>query len=151
MVSPDPSCQSCVESTCCAELAACAPGSLCDKLWKCAFSCKPHDDACQSACFNTYGGGLSALQALSTCSQQGTCGADQLVCIAPVCDSGAEAVGTLCAECISQGCCAETKACIDDPFCFDCLFDPEMPQCGGNAAFNAIMGCLDGWCGPFCY
>jgi hypothetical protein len=150
VVSQDPTCQSCLEDTCCAELAACAPGTSCDKLVGCAIECPPGDPACQQGCISQYEGGLGNLQALLACSQ-GSCGIDQFLCLTPVCGfEDAQAIGAFCGECVSQSCCAELSACLDDPACLDCLTSPDPSMCAGDAVYEATASCILDTCGLFC-
>ena len=61
-------CAECVYTDCAAEMNACLAMPACSQLYDCLDACPPLDLACQQGCYQSYGGGVPALQALLECA-----------------------------------------------------------------------------------
>ena len=144
-LTPDPSCQSCLEGSCCAELSACAPGSACAQLLSCTQQCPSQDFTCQDKCQSVFPGGAQPLANLTSCVNK-DCGNN--ACYSEVCGV-AGAPGPLCDMCINQHVCGELDACLSDPVCTECL-SGEQPGCENNALYNDLFSTLNQWCGQAC-
>lgn len=145
VLTPDPSCQSCLQGSCCAQLSACAPGSACAQLLTCSQQCPSQDFSCQNKCQSVFPGGAQPLANLTFCVNN-DCGLDS--CFGEVCGA-AGAPGPLCDMCINQHVCGELDACLSDPVCTECL-SGEQPGCGNNALYNDLFSTLSQWCGQAC-
>ena len=145
-LTPDPSCQSCLEGSCCAELSACAPGSACAQLHACSQQCLSKDYACEEKCLGVYGAGVQPLSNLTACANAG-CAADS--CLGSACNV-VQAPGPFCDACVSQHLCAEFSACSKDPDCAVCIYGGQ-PGCESNPLFNDILLSVAQWCGQACF
>lgn len=146
VLTPDPSCQSCLQGSCCAQLSACAPGSACGKLLFCTQQCQPQDGGCQAICAETYSAGMQSFLDLTACVNS-SCALD--FCSSAVCGGLAEAPGPLCDACIDQHICGELDACINDAWCVECLAGNQA-NCEENPLYNDLFGSLEQWCGQAC-
>jgi len=142
-------CESCVESSCCAELSACAPGTPCGNLLACQSTCPNGEGGCLGNCQMTFPAGQADYQALDGCFQN-NCIEDPS-CNGPICDSGAQAFSPLCGDCLGAFCCDIIKACLADSQCIDCLaMDPGAPGCQTNGTLQKTLGCIEQTCSLAC-
>ncbi len=143
-------CETCMETSCCSQLEACAPGSDCDALLSCITACKDGDSACEQTCVSGHAQGVSDYQAINTC-YQGNCYGASKACAYPVCDMSAVADQD-CATCVSAdpNCCTDIAACAKDTTCVACTMDSTGADCASNAAFTAYNKCFDTSCGKTC-
>ena len=145
VLTPDPSCQSCVQGSCCAQLSACAPGSPCAQLLTCSQQCPSQDFTCQDKCKAVYGAGAQPLSNLTACANN-DCGID--ACYSEVCGV-AGAPGPICDVCVNQHLCGELDACVNDAWCVECLAGNQA-NCEENPLYNKLFSLLEQWCGQAC-
>ena len=63
-----------------------------------------------------------------------------------ICDSGFDSSNLACADCLTNNCCAEFKACGFDPNCNDCLIKQDQAKCDKGMKDEAADGCLSNNC-----
>lgn len=150
-----PTCQKCMEASCCTELGACDKGSACDELMICERKCDQYDDVCKQTCLTAdtsqhAGSGFTAYNNVYTCylnNCEYTSGCDW-----PVCNSTFLWNDHKCADCLSTGaCCDALTACGGDSVCSSCVTDPaNTPGCSGNAKYMPVDTCLTTTCAKQC-
>lgn len=128
-------------STCNALMSACfQPGSQCETYQQCRQGCAG-DTACQATCAASYPQGATQYDEMLACPCD-ACGAacsDEIVCGGTAAGCGFISDEPACSVCI-DGCCAEARACADDPSgCGSCFPNCEPP----NAAADALLTCLE--------
>jgi len=62
------SCQSCMDTQCCSETAACQAGTPCGSYFACMSACSVNDTACENSCASTFAAGYSAATAWVECA-----------------------------------------------------------------------------------
>jgi hypothetical protein len=148
-LSTDPTCEACVEGSCCAELAACDKGTPCNGLFTCLDGCAGSDMACQTTCVTSQSGGVSDAQALLGCYDS-HCKSEMACSPGAICMSGASTPVQACADCDTANCCAEWTACAMDTTCSSCLAPDPDSGCQTNALLVAAQACADSKCGSQC-
>jgi hypothetical protein len=146
--STDPTCETCIEGACCAELAACDTGTPCNDLFNCLGACASGDMACQMACTTAQSAGVSDAQALVNCYDN-NCKTDMACSTGEICSSGVSTPVQACSDCDTANCCAEWTACGMDPTCASCLVANPAASCKTNVLLNAAQSCQDTKC-PIC-
>lgn len=164
--SGDPTCDSCLDTSCCADANACLGDADCTALLQCAEPCT--DDACVSACEAAHPTGAAKISALSTCA--GTaCGT---ACAgppsgpsgpAPTAGScGLSSGDPTCDTCLDASCCATTTNCLGDADCaaviqcYDACSDAacaaacDAAHPGGSGKLTAVFTCAQSSCAPAC-
>src|SRR5262249_28912133 len=145
-VSTDPNCQLCVEAKCCGQLLSCDHGTDCGNLLQCVVNCPMNDNTCDNACAQSFGGGVNALNDLSTCI--GHCPQCSQKPPSSVCDSGLAANSAACDACLTIECCAEAEKCAGDGVCEKCLTVNAGPQC--DPVYAPLAACMASRCPKAC-
>ncbi len=133
--SGDPTCDSCLDASCCAENTACVSDADCQALLTCGSACK--DDACIRACYSAHPSGAAKLDDLSRCvesscaSQCGGGGGPP----PPTSTCGFGSGDPTCDSCLDTNCCADANACMADADC-TALLDCAQP-CANDACVSA--------------
>lgn len=145
--STNPTCNGCMEESCCGALAACDAGSPCAALVDCLRACAPGDASCVSACETANADGQGDLDALigcfeASCKQSPACGAK-------VCDAGVSVPNQQCGECLSAACCDTWKLCAQEETCLDCLVTGAA-SCQGHPLYLAALQCQVSNCDSKC-
>lgn len=152
-------CQSCMQTSCCAEAAACTAVDGCRKLADCLGACDPQDAACTSACRTTFAAGdgpeAASVQSCQAVHCGSMCG---LACGGYVfADAG-------CATCGRTHCCDDAAACMQDAECArlaacelacaplddDCLELCELAHPSGVPLERALGNCTATSCAASC-
>jgi hypothetical protein len=162
LASGDPTCDTCIDASCCAENTACVSDADCAALVACGDACR--DDACISACMSAHPSGATKLDTLSSCVQTSCSSA----CGGPppggppgsACGFGSG--DATCDTCLDTNCCGDANACLADADCTalidcaqSCADDACISACeaahpGGTAKINALSTCADTTCGSAC-
>jgi hypothetical protein len=157
----DPTCDTCLDTSCCAENQACVSNADCSALLACGDACR--DDACISACMTAHPTGATLLGTLSTCVE-GSCGA---ACGGPSSPSTPSACGfgsgdPTCDACLDTSCCGDANACLGDADCIAllecaepcrdnaCVSACEAAHPSGTAKITALSTCAGTACGAAC-
>jgi hypothetical protein len=147
-------CQTCMEASCCTDVAACDKDSPCDALLTCERKCAPFDDACKQTCLTAdtmqhAGAGLTAYTNVYNCyltNCEYTAGCDW-----PVCNSTFLWYNHQCADCLGMaGCCEAFTACAADSVCSACVLDSTTPGCSMNAKYGPTQTCVNTTCAKEC-
>jgi len=114
LVSFGQTCNTCLQTSCCKEGAACGHDNDCRAALQCFQLCPIGDAACQNDCLGKYNNGGVAGQALLSCSNQ--------KCTTAQCQSCGGLANTLgkSAEsqaCVEANCCPSAAACANEPDC----------------------------------
>jgi Trypsin len=128
-------------SPCFAQRAACSGTSPCSRFYDCVAPCT--NSACYDACTAKNSAGAQAFDALGECECTAACPtecANDTSCGAPAC-GGLSAPGAVCASCIQQNCCHEAELCAANAGCAACFRHAGM-QCGTDALYNGLLGCV---------
>lgn len=166
ITSGDPTCDVCLDTTCCGDITACIDDVECRDFMSCLEGCT--DTKCETACQVAHPAGATELSALSTCvttSCAVLCGGPSPP---PPPPSGSPASCGLasglatCDACIDTACCAQSSACVGDADCT--AFIGCLNGCGDEVCANAcaaahatgaaklgdVVTCLESSCGPSC-
>ncbi|HEY8078523.1 MAG TPA: hypothetical protein VIF62_30545 [Labilithrix sp.] len=168
--SGDPTCDSCLDTSCCTDADACLGDADCTALLDCGNACA--DDACISACEAAHPSGAKLLDTLSTCVTS-TCGS---ACASagggpgdggpggppPAGSCGLTSGDATCDTCLNGSCCAPTTTCLGDAECIalircydGCADDACASACdaahpAATAEANAIFTCVQSSCSAAC-
>jgi len=158
---PDPTCQACLEASCCTELKNCDDEAECTGLITCQQGCAEGDQACIDACIAAAPVGAPLLDALDACLA-GPCGADCGAGNGGICDSGLTFQDPACDMCLGTSCCDEWNACtggtgpdgmpldaVKSQECIDCVNGNAAPGVDCTAA-EAGIACLQASCAAEC-
>jgi hypothetical protein len=120
-------CDSCLDTNCCADANACLADKNCTDYLDCAYACS--DAACESACKAAHPSGAAKLDVLSTCATT-SCGTACGGSGGGGTGGGGSSCGLTsgdptCDACLDTSCCAQTTTCLGSK---DCL---------------AVVGCYD--------
>lgn len=142
-------CETCMEDSCCSEMAGCAPGTKCDDLLACAQACGDNG-TCVDTCITDNQQGYDDYNKMFDC-YNGQC-KNTADCIYQICDSTQGFSDQKCAECLGTNatCCMAVKDCAADNTCVACDTDPTAAGCDTNALYTAYSGCFDDTCGQTC-
>lgn len=141
----DDQCNACLYASCCAELAACGPGTPCGDLLACNSLCPFDDLPCWNECHLEFGQGEDPGWSASKCLADHCDDACAHVPVDGICDSGLWTGSAMCNDCLSNHCCDEFTAAISPPD-VDCLF--QDPPCSPKA--EAAVACATAACGALC-
>lgn len=143
------SCNSCMASSCCPQLAACDSGTACARLSTCIDGCAAGDAACANDCVAAQPDGKVSLDALLACYEQ-SC-QDDAACQTRVCQTDVVVTDPDCGGCLSASCCDTWGPCAADAACKACLTTSPAPaECAGNALYQSANACLLSACGATC-
>jgi hypothetical protein len=111
--SPNPTCASCITTSCCAEAQRCASAPGCADLSGCIAACAPGDVACASDCRvrrfpNSYGAEASALA---------SCEADKCAAACAITCGGYTFADATCGAWAVQNCCVQATTCMRSAEC----------------------------------
>ncbi len=147
-------CQSCAETNCCDELAACAAGTDCATLLQCVAACGSSDQACQQTCLqNAPAAGLANAQTLVACVQgsSGKCASECSSSSGQICDSGLSMPSIpACGDCLGSKCCDVVDSCVADANCQSCVTGSGGTNCGTDSLMAAIQTCQQNNCAAEC-
>ncbi|HEX3772720.1 MAG TPA: hypothetical protein VHV30_17695 [Polyangiaceae bacterium] len=160
--SSDPTCETCLQTSCCDEGTTCGNDATCVTLFNCVAQCA--DDACAQDCEAANPAGMTDFEAVETCGTTscqtqcsgsvspdgGTCGfvfdSDACTtCFAGSCCS----LGNTCAanaECVALESCVGSCASGDT----DCETTCATQHPNGTADLGAVGDCLQGACSVAC-
>jgi hypothetical protein len=158
----DPTCDACLDTSCCAQNTACVSDADCNALLACGDACR--DDACFSACYSAHPTGAALLDALSSCADtscSAKCGGP------PSSPPSTSACGfgsgdATCDSCLDSNCCGDANACLGDADCtalLDCAYACTDAACEsaceaahptGAAKLDTLSTCASTACGAAC-
>jgi len=159
--SGDPTCDACLDATCCGEATTCGSDADCIDLIRCFGGCQ--DAACEAACQAAHPTGLLEITALSTCLTNNCAAA----CAPPPpppppASCGLSTGVPSCDACLDTKCCGLAAACAADADCIALLTCAQACNDGvcidacvaahraGAATLDAVSACLQNQCGPSC-
>lgn len=166
--SGSPTCDACLDATCCGDVNACVSDADCRDFMSCLDSCS--DATCETACQTAHPTGAVELTSLSTCVTT-SCSA----CVAssppppssPPSPPSPSSCGlssglATCDACLDASCCAQSSACVGDVECSalitcigSCSDDACANACAaahgaGVSKLDAVFSCVTTTCGPSC-
>lgn len=157
----DATCDTCLDTSCCAPNTACVSDADCTALVTCGDACR--DDACLSGCMTAHPTGAALLDSLSTCvgtSCATACGGGSSGPPTSACGFGTGAAA--CDSCLDTNCCGDANACLGDADCtalIDCAQTCSDSACeaacesahpAGTAKMTALSTCANTACGGTC-
>jgi hypothetical protein len=165
----DPTCNACLDGSCCTEAAACGASADCDTLFSCVQACAQGDTACQNTCATNSPNGVATYNAFTSCMSNAcstACsGGDAGV---PPADAGMcggyGSSNPTCNACLDGSCCTQASACGASADCstlFNCVQACAQGDAtcqntcatnspNGVATYNAFIDCMNTNCTTAC-
>lgn len=161
LTSGDPTCDTCLDTSCCAENTACVSNADCSALLACGDACT--DETCISACMTAHPTGAALLDTLGTCVSNScatACGGGGPPPPTSACGFGSGDV--TCDTCLDTSCCGDANACLGDADCtalIDCVSRCSDAACesaceaahpAGTTKLTTLATCANVTCGAAC-